>query len=90
MISAPTRDRKSLFASSMALIWMIAFAKLLFHIYFNSRCGYFRDEFDYIACGDHLARGRADQQLLIPFLITPSVKGLTIEMLARTNGSRNC
>lgn len=41
MISAPTRDRKSLFASSMALIWMIAFAKLLFHIYFNNRCGTF-------------------------------------------------
>ncbi|HXO36410.1 MAG TPA: hypothetical protein VN901_29050 [Candidatus Acidoferrales bacterium] len=37
----------------MAIIWLIAFAKLLFHIYFNHRYGYFRDEFDYVACGDH-------------------------------------
>lgn len=53
----------------MALIWAIALAKLLFHIYFNNRYGYFRDEFDYIACGDHLAWGYVDQPPLIPFLI---------------------
>jgi 4-amino-4-deoxy-L-arabinose transferase-like glycosyltransferase len=53
----------------MALIWLIALAKLLFHIYFNNRYGYFRDEFNYIACGDHLAWGYVDQPPLIPFLI---------------------
>ena len=53
----------------MALIWAIALAKLLFHIYFNNRYGYFRDEFNYIACGDHLAWGYVDQPPLIPFLI---------------------
>jgi hypothetical protein len=53
----------------MAIIWAIALAKLLFHIYFNNRYGYFRDEFDYIACGDHLAWGYVDQPPLIPFLI---------------------
>ena len=53
----------------MALIWAIALADLLFHIYFNSRYGYFRDEFDYIACGNHLAWGYVDQPPLIPFLI---------------------
>jgi hypothetical protein len=53
----------------MALIWLIALAKLFFHIYFNNRYGYFRDEFDYIACGDHLAWGYVDQPPLIPFLI---------------------
>ena len=53
----------------MAIIWFIALAKLLFHIYFNNRYGYFRDEFDYIACGDHLAWGYVDQPPLIPFLI---------------------
>jgi hypothetical protein len=53
----------------MATIWAIALAKLLFHIYFNNRYGYFRDEFDYIACGDHLAWGYVDQPSLIPFLI---------------------
>src|SRR3984957_6819941 len=64
-----SRHRGSFFASGLALIWLIAFAKLLFHIYFNNRYGYFRDEFDYIACGDHLAWGYVDQPPLIPFLI---------------------
>ncbi|MFZ1009598.1 MAG: glycosyltransferase family 39 protein [Candidatus Sulfotelmatobacter sp.] len=67
-LSTP-RDRGSFFASGMAIIWAIALAKLLFHIYFNNRYGYFRDEFDYIACGDHLALGYVDQPPLIPFLI---------------------
>jgi 4-amino-4-deoxy-L-arabinose transferase-like glycosyltransferase len=53
----------------MAIIWTIALAKLLFHIYFNNRYGYFRDEFNYMSCGDHLAWGYVDQPPLIPFLI---------------------
>jgi hypothetical protein len=53
----------------MAIIWAIALADLLFHIYFNNRYGYFRDEFDYMSCGDHLAWGYVDQPPLIPFLI---------------------
>lgn len=53
----------------MALIWAIALADLLFHIYFNNRYGYFRDEFDYMACGNHLAWGYVDQPPLIPFLV---------------------
>jgi multisubunit Na+/H+ antiporter MnhE subunit len=53
----------------MAMIWAIASAKLLFHIYFNNRYGYFRDEFDYMSCGDHLGWGYVDQPPLIPFLI---------------------
>jgi hypothetical protein len=53
----------------MAVIWVIALAKLLFHIYYNNRYGYFRDEFDYMSCGDHLAWGYVDQPPLIPFLI---------------------
>ncbi len=68
-LSAPTRSRESFLAAGMAIIWAIAFAKLLFHIYFNNRYGYFRDEFNYIACGDHLAWGYVDQPPLIPFLI---------------------
>lgn len=53
----------------MGIVLAIAFAKLLFHCYFNNRYGYFRDEFDYMACGDHLAWGYVDQPPLIPFLI---------------------
>ena len=67
--SQPARERQSLFANGMAVIWAIALAKLLFHIYFNQRYGYFRDEFDYMSCGDHLAWGYVDQPPLIPFLI---------------------
>jgi len=53
----------------MAIIWAIALAKLVFHIYVNNRYGYFRDEFDYMSCGDHLQWGYVDQPPLIPFLI---------------------
>ena len=55
--------------SGMLVIWAIALAKLLFHIYFNNRYGYFRDEFNYMSCGDHLGWGYVDQPPLIPFLI---------------------
>ena len=68
--SALRRSRQTLFANDgMVLIWAIALAKLLFHIYFNNRYGYFRDEFDYMSCGDHLQWGYVDQPPLIPFLI---------------------
>ena len=53
----------------MALIWAMALAKLVFHIYFNNRYGYFRDELNYMACGDHLQWGYVDQPPLIPFLV---------------------
>lgn len=56
-------------SSGMAIVWAIALAKLVLHIYFNNRYGYFRDEFDYMACGDRLAWGYVDQPPLIPFLI---------------------
>jgi 4-amino-4-deoxy-L-arabinose transferase-like glycosyltransferase len=67
-ISAPDRTQSRL-SSTMAVIWLIALAKLVLHIYFNNRYGYFRDEFNYISCGDHLAWGYVDQPPLIPFLI---------------------
>ena len=52
----------------MAPIWAITLATLVLHIYFNNRYGYFRDEFNYIACGNHLAWGFVDHPPLIPFL----------------------
>jgi len=56
-------------ASGMAIVWAIATAKFVLHMYFNNRYGYFRDEFDYMSCGDHLQWGYVDQPPLIPFLI---------------------
>jgi hypothetical protein len=69
LLSSPGRDHQSFLAEGIAIIWAISLAKLLFHIYFNNRYRYFRDEFDYIVCGDHLAWGYVDQPPLIPFLI---------------------
>src|SRR6266851_3135678 len=68
-LSPPRRKYNSFVAGGMLIVVAIALAKLLFHIYFNNRYGYFRDEFDYIACGDHPAWGYVDQPPLIPFLI---------------------
>src|SRR5215472_10245570 len=63
------RERQSWFASGMAVVWAIALAKFVLHMYFNNHYGYFRDEFDYMSCGDHLQWGYVDQPPLIPFLI---------------------
>src|SRR6266576_3134536 len=57
------------FAGGMIIVVGIAFAKLVLHCIFNNRYGYFRDEFDYLACGDHLAWGYVDQPPLLPFLV---------------------
>ena len=65
-VEAPKHD--TLLSTGMAVVWAIALAKLLLHIYFNIRYGYFRDEFDYMSCGDHLQWGYVDQPPLIPFL----------------------
>jgi Dolichyl-phosphate-mannose-protein mannosyltransferase len=63
-------ERRSRFIEAgMGLVLAIAVAKFFFHWYFNNQYGYFRDEFDYMSCGDHLAWGYVDQPPLIPFLI---------------------
>jgi hypothetical protein len=67
--SDPRSGDHSFLANGMLVVIAIALAKLLFHCYFNNRYGYFRDEFDYMVCGDHLAWGYVDQPPLIPFLI---------------------
>ncbi len=60
---------QSFLANGMLAVIVIALAKFAFHWYFNNRYDYFRDEFDYMACGNHLAWGYVDQPPLIPFLI---------------------
>ncbi len=67
--ASPARSERTFLTSGMAIVWAIAIAKLVLHIYFNNRYGYFRDEFDYMSCGDHLQWGYVDQPPLIPFLI---------------------
>src|SRR6266849_6601675 len=46
----------------------VAVASFVLHMIFNNRYGYFRDEFDYIICGRHLAWGYVDQPPLVPVL----------------------
>jgi hypothetical protein len=67
--SAPGSKEQSWLANGMLIVVAIALAKFAFHCYFNNRYDYFRDEFDYMACGNHLAWGYVDQPPLIPFLI---------------------
>jgi dolichyl-phosphate-mannose-protein mannosyltransferase len=69
VLTRRTTHARSRLTAGMLLIGAIAIARFFFHLYFNNRYGYFRDEFDYIACGDHLAWGYVDQPPLIPFLI---------------------
>jgi len=60
---------QSFLADGMLIVLFLAFANFLLHFYFNNQYGYFRDEFDYMACGDHLAWGYVDHPPLIPFLM---------------------
>jgi Dolichyl-phosphate-mannose-protein mannosyltransferase len=62
-------EKQSFLSGGMLVVLFLALANFLFHSYINNRYGYFRDEFDYMACGDHLAWGYVDQPPLIPFLI---------------------
>jgi hypothetical protein len=67
--SDPSSKDPSFLANGMLIVVAIALAKFVFHCYFNNRYDYFRDEFDYMACGNHLAWGYVDQPPLVPFLI---------------------
>src|SRR5579864_4444394 len=67
--SEAASKNSSFLANGMLVVILIALAKFMFHCYFNNRYGYFRDEFNYMSCGDHLAWGYVDQPPLIPFLI---------------------
>jgi len=62
-------EKQSFLAGGMLIVLFLAFANFLLHLYFNNQYGYFRDEFDYMACGDHLAWGYVDHPPLVPFLI---------------------
>jgi hypothetical protein len=68
----PAGEKPSFLADGMPIVLFLAIANFLLHCYFNNRYGYFRDEFNYMACGDHLAWGYVDHPPLIPFLIKVS------------------
>src|SRR4029453_16383603 len=66
MTSARTKQ------DSLSVVLLLSLALLIFHCIFNNRYGYFRDEFNYMASGDHLAWGYVDQPPLLPFLVRVS------------------
>jgi hypothetical protein len=66
---SPNPEKQPFLSDGMSVVLFLALANFLFHCYFNNRYGYFRDEFDYMSCGDHLAWGYVDQPPLVPFLI---------------------
>src|SRR5215813_10508287 len=61
--------KQSWLSTEMAAVPVLALGNLVVHCIFNNRYGYFRDEFDYLSCGDHLAWGYVDQPPLLPFLV---------------------
>jgi len=67
-VSSPPAKAPGFLKDGMLIVLLVALAKLVLHCIFNNRYGYFRDEFDYLACGNHLAWGYVDQPPLIPFL----------------------
>ncbi len=60
---------RAFLGDGMLIVVLIGLGLLVFHCYFNNHYGYFRDEFDYLSCGDHLAWGYVDQPPLLPFLV---------------------
>ena len=65
-------EAKSFLNDGMVIVVMVSILLLVFHWVTNGRYGYFRDEFDYLSCGDHLAWGYVDQPPLLPFLVRVS------------------
>src|SRR5215471_11810648 len=70
VVSAPSTqsERQSHVGSGIVVVIVIALAELALHWVFNNRYGYFRDEFNYMDCGKHLAWGYVDHPPLIPVI----------------------
>lgn len=68
-IQTHVRKQPRLIDNGMAISWAITAVIFVLHLYFNKGYGYFRDEFNYMSCGDHLQWGYVDQPPLVPFLV---------------------
>ena len=68
VVSRDRSERSSFWQGGMMVVAGIAAASFVLHFYFNNRYDYFRDEFDYIICGNHPAWGYVDQPPLLPIL----------------------
>ena len=59
------KRRRPWFTGGLAVVLVIAAAKLLLHLATASRYGYFGDELYFLACGEHLDWGYVDQPPLV-------------------------
>jgi hypothetical protein len=55
--------------STIKVLVLLSLAKVAFHLLTSQGYGYFRDEFYYLACSDHLAAGYVDQPPFSIFLL---------------------
>ena len=63
------QNRKpSPFASGTAIIFYVAFIRIILYFIAGPKYGYFRDELYYLACGEHPAWGYVDQPPLIGWI----------------------
>src|SRR5215471_18854014 len=62
-------EERPFLADGMSIVLLLALATLILHCYFNNHYGYFRDEFDLMSCGEHLAWGYVDHPPLIPLMV---------------------
>ncbi len=66
----------ALLSSEMSMLFGIALVPLVLHLLFINQYGYFRDEFYYLACGEHLDWGYVDHPpfiALVAFLISKTL-----------------
>ncbi len=61
-------EKQAFWQNEMLAVVGIAAVSFVLHMIFNNRYGYFRDEFDYLICGNHPAWGYVDQPPLVPIL----------------------
>ena len=61
-------NRISTARAATIAVFVMAAAKFTVHMIFNGGYDFFRDEFYYIACGEHLDWGFVDMAPLIPFI----------------------
>ena len=61
-------SQKAFWKSDIAVISYLSFLYILLHLIFINQYGYFRDEFYYVACGEHLDFGYVDHPPLVAII----------------------